>query len=693
MNISKEKAEIRLEKLKKTINRYRYAYHVLNQSLISDSALDSLKKELFDLERQYPELITADSPSQRVGGRPLKEFQKVRHETPMLSFNDGFSEQDIIDWRERLENYLKPSPDFQFPISDFYCELKLDGLAIELIYENGVLVRGSTRGDGLNGEDITQNVKTIEAIPLSLTISGFPSPIPGHLIVRGEVFISKKEFERVNEEQRKKGGKVFANPRNMAAGSLRQLDPKITADRRLDSYIYDIVLPAEVLAKLNIRTHEQKHHFLKSLGFKTNLRNKPAKSLKEVFAFRDYWGETQNREKLPYEIDGVVVLANDNKIFEAGGAVGKAPRAAIAYKFSPQEAATVIENVKIQVGRTGVLTPVAILRPIEVGGVIINRATLHNFDEIKRLGIKIGDTVVISRAGDVIPKITKTLTEMRTGKEKEFSIPTRCPADSGRIVREGAIYRCANPHCGGRRQRFLKHFVSRPAFDIRGLGPKILERFLDEGLISDPADIFLLKEGDIAVLERFGKKSAQNIVREIESRKKIYLARFIYSLGILHIGEETALVLAKQFPISNFQSPIKDFIKKYKNLSLGQLQSIPDIGPKVSQSVYDWFRSEKNIEFLEKLEKSGVEIENGEWQTANGKLRGLTFVLTGTLESMSRDEAKEKIRRLGGEISETVGGKTDFVVAGSEPGSKYQKARRLGAKIIDEKEFTNMIGD
>jgi len=714
INTTKPQAKKRIEKLKKAINYHRYLYHVLDKQEISDEALDSLKKELFDLEQQYPEFITQDSPTQRVGGKPLREFKKVQHETSMLSFNDAFSEEDMKAWLKRLENYLhysilKPktpaSPAClpagrQNPKPNFYCELKIDGLAIELIYENGILVQGSTRGDGLIGEDITQNLKTIEAIPLKLLKPKTPALPAGRynlkpkIIVRGEVFITKKEFERINKEQLKKGLKIFANPRNIAAGSVRQLNPKITASRKLDSFQYDIV------TDIGQNFHEEEHLLLKSLGFKTNPHNKPANSLEEVFEFRNYW--EKNRDKIPYEIDGIVVIVNDNKIFEAGGVIGKAPRAAIAYKFFPKETETVIEDIKVQVGRTGALTPVAVLKPVQVGGITITHSTLHNYDEIKRLEIKIGDTVVVSRAGDVIPQVNKVLKEMRTGKEKEFKMPKVCPVDGSKVVQDGVIYRCSNPKCGARHRESLRHFVSRKAFSIEGLGPKIIDRFLDEGLISDAADIFELKEGDIAVLERFGEKSAENIVGEITARKKIALERFIYALGILHVGEETAQLLAQQV-IAKIKNPclagrqekskikINEVLKIFQNLSLEELQKIPDIGPKVSQSIYDWFHNKRNIKFLEKLEKVGVEIETPKLKAKSQKLKARVFVLTGVLASMSREEAKEKIRELGGDISEPVGKKTDYVVAGENPGSKYERAKQLNIKIINEREFLDML--
>ncbi|MDP2598611.1 MAG: NAD-dependent DNA ligase LigA [Candidatus Liptonbacteria bacterium] len=712
--MTKNEAKERIDHLKKIINRERYAYHVLDKGELSEGALDTLKKELFDLEQKFPEFVTPDSPTQRVAGNPLKGFKKVRHEAPMSSFNDAFSEDDMRAWQERLENYLgrrfEPQTANHEPL--FYCELKIDGLAIELEYENGIFVRGSTRGDGLVGEDVTQNLKTVEAIPLRLLD---PSEVeknlkklhlgsidprlrgddpsgrlrynlhPKRLVVRGEVFVTKKWFAAMNKEQAKKDLKPYANPRNVAAGSIRQLDPKITASRHLDSFQYDIV------TDIGQKEHEEEHLLLAAFGFKTNPHNRSAKGLNEVFAFRDHWAGGV-REKLDYEIDGVVVITNSNKTFETAGIIGKAPRAAIAYKFSPREATTVVEEIKVQVGRTGALTPVAVMRPVNVGGVTITHASLHNEDEIRRLGLKIGDTVVISRAGDVIPQVTKVLKELRTGKEKEFKMPVRCPIDGSKIVREGAIARCSNSSCGARHKENLYHFVSRGAFNLDGLGPKIIDRLLDEGLIADAADIFTLKEGDVAALERFGEKSAENIVREIGAKKIVTLPRFIYSLGILHVGEETARLLAYHFHHQSYEVRLRKIGDFFRGLSFEDLQKIPDVGPKVAQSIYGWFRDRRNVKLLEKLERAGVKIQSQISNLKSQKLSGKTFVLTGSMESMSRDTAKEKIRELGGEASESVSKKTDYVVVGAEPGSKYEKAKKLGVKTISEKEFLRFLG-
>ncbi|MEY4731643.1 MAG: ligase protein [Candidatus Parcubacteria bacterium] len=687
--MTKHEAQHRIGKLKAEIDRYRYAYHVEDRQLISDEALDSLKKELFDLEAEHPDLVTPDSPTQRVAGKPLAQFKKIRHEVRgrvvrMNSLNDAFSEGDVRAWLERLGNYL--GTEVHGP---FFCDLKMDGLAIELVYRNGILAVGATRGDGEIGEDVTQNVRTIEAIPLKLHGSDWPD----ELIVRGEAVLTKKEFARINRKQETLGGKPYANPRNVAAGSIRQLDPKIAASRRLDFHAWSIPAAGDDDREHFTRfpTRDEEYRALRSWGFKTNEFARTAKDLQAVFSFHE---EVKNkREKIPFEIDGIVVTANDSRTYYRAGIIGKAPRGGIAYKFSPKEATTVVLDIKVQVGRTGVLTPVAVMRPVTVGGVTITHATLHNADEIERLGLRIGDTVLVSRAGDVIPQVTGVLEKLRTGKEKKFTMPERCPVDGSRVVRDGVAYRCSSKNCGAKHREQLYHFVSRGAFNLDGLGPKIIDRFLDEGLISDAADIFELKAGDIAVLERFGERSAENIVQEIAEKNRTTLSRFLYALGILHVGEETALVLAKGFPAKGKHVNVNDIARFFSDLSLEQLQEFPDIGPKVAQSIYDWFREERNIRLLEKLAHVGIEIGT-EARSAHGKkLEGRTFVLTGTLEGMSRDEAKARIRARGGDISESVSKKTSYVVAGAEPGSKLEKARQLGVTVLDEKGFIALLAE
>lgn len=686
--MEKQEAKKRIGKLRELIDKYRYSRHVLDRELVPVEVEDSLKRELFDLEQRFPEFITSDSPTQRVGGQPLEKFEKVKHPQPMLSFNDAFSEKDMEEWLERVARFLDVdlSKDdiarqsfAEQKLGGFYCEPKLDGLAIELIYEEGVLKTGSTRGDGLIGEDVTQNLKTIEAIPLKLKLEYFQftnsnlQP-PPEIVARGEVIITKKEFEKINQEQTKKSLSPFANPRNLAAGSVRQLDPKITAQRRLDSTCY------ELITNLGQKTHKEKHQILEALGFKTNNKySKHCRNLKEIFEF--YRATQKLREKIPYEIDGIIVNINDIKIFEKLGVVGKAPRGAIAYKFPLKQATTLIEDIQVQVGRTGAITPVAVLKPVEVGGVTISRATLHNEDEIKRLGVKIGDTVVVGRAGDVIPDIVKVLPELRTGKEKEFHFPKKCPVCQKALIKPPgeAVWRCSNPNCFAQQREYFYYFVK--AFDIVGLGPKVVDRLIDESLVSNPADLFKLKEGDILPLERFAEKSAKNLIEAIQSKKKITLPRFIYALGIRNVGEETAQDLAEYF----------GSIEKLKKASSEELQKVMDIGPQVSKNISGWFREKRNLKFLEKLEKAGVIIETKKSEAGGQKLKGLSFVLTGGLERMTREDAKEKIRTLGGQVSESVSRKTDFVVFGKEPGAKLNKAKKLGIKTIGEKEFLEKI--
>ena len=625
--MTKREAKERIEKLRRIINHHRYLYHVLDRQEISDSALDSLKKELFDLEQKFPEFITPDSPTQRIGGKPLDKFEKVRHPEPMLSFNDAFSRKDMEEWLERISKLLTQE---EVSKIDFYCELKIDGLAIELIYKNEILKTGSTRGDGVIGEDVTQNLKTIEAIPLRLRekkevieslrkekvssrivnrIKSFD--FNNQIVVRGEVFISKKEFKRINKEREKRGLSVYANPRNLAAGSVRQLDPKITLSRKLDSFAY------ELITDLGQKTHQEKHQILKALGFKTNTHNKYCQNLEEVFTF--YQKILEIREKIPYEIDGIVVIVNSNEIFEKLGTVGKAPRGAIAFKFPGRQATTIVKNIEVQVGRTGALTPVAVLKPVEVGGVVITRATLHNEDEIKRLGLKIGDTVIVERAGDVIPEIVRVLPELRTGKERKFKMPSFCPICGSKLVkREGkvGIY-CPNPNCFAQKKQYFYHFVSKNAFDIQGLGKKIIDQLIENGLIQDPSDLFNLKKGDLLPLERFADKSADNLINSIQEKKRIPLSRFIYALGIRNVGEETALELAEHF----------GNIENLQKATLEDLERIKDIGPVVAKSIYDWFSTKRNIIFLEKLKNAGIEIispEKKRKKTKNKKFTKLT---------------------------------------------------------------------
>ncbi|MBI2446807.1 MAG: NAD-dependent DNA ligase LigA [Parcubacteria group bacterium] len=694
-NLTKTGAKERIEKLKKAINHYRYSRLVLNKELISPEAEDTLKKELFDLEEKFPDLITSDSPTQRVGGKALKKFPKIHHTTRMLSFNDAFSEEDMEDWLERNRKIL---PEAKF---DFYVELKLDGLAISMIYENGIFKTGATRGDGTIGEDVTANLKTIEAIPLQLLerdeilknlekqklhhiITRFKKSWPKIIEARGEVFLNKKDFELLNKEQVKKGLSLYANPRNVAAGSIRQLDPKITASRRLDSFAYSLK------TDLGQKTHEEEHLILYSLGFRTNPNNKYVKNLDDVFKFKEHW--EKHREKLSLEIDGIVVIINSEEYFRRLGVVGKTPRGAIAYKFSPKESETVVENIIVQIGRTGVLTPVAILKPVQIGGTTVSRATLHNEDEIKRLGIKIGDTVIVGRAGDVIPDVKKVLKEMRTGKEKEFRFPKEfCGQKVARAEGEAA-HKILNPEkCDLVNRRRLYYFTSKAAFNIDGVGPKIIDSLLDNNLISDAADLFDLKTGDLVPLERFAEKSAQNVVDSIKKSKTIDLYKFIYALGIEHVGEETAVDIGKKMAAHKTINRPRDIVDVSLKIKLDDWQKISNIGPTIGTSVFNYFSDKNQIAFLKKLDVAGVKIISPKITAETQKLKDKIFVLTGRLETLTRDGAKDRIRLLGGDISSSVSKAVDYVVAGSEPGEKYDKAKKLGVKIINEKQFLKIL--
>lgn len=659
----------RAEKLRKLINYHRYLYHVLDRQEISDAVLDSLKKELYDLEQQYPEFITIDSPTQRVGGKPLDKFVKVRHKIRQWSFDDAFSEQEMIDFDARIRRMLEKS--FGYRIAEcveYTCELKIDGFKIILTYEKGILKTAATRGDGLVGEDVTQNVKTIESVPLRLEKNV-------DAVIEGEIWISKKDFEAINEQRKKKGEPLFANPRNIAAGSIRQLDPKIAASRKLDSFMYDIGY-----LKSAPETQLEELKLLQELGFKVNKYFKFCKGINEVIEFWKEWQKKKGR--LPYGVDGIVVKLNKREWQEKLGYTGKSPRFAIAFKFPAEQAATAVEDIQIQVGRTGVLTPVAYLRPVLIAGSTVSRATLHNEDEIKRLGLKIGDTVIIQKAGDVIPDVIQVIKDLRTGKEKIFKMPEKCPMCDASIAREkdSPLVKCPNPRCESRHRRSLYYFVSKSALDIDGLGPKIIDALLDNGLIQDAADIFDLKEGDIASLERFGEKSADNIIKAIDAKKEISLDRFIIALGILHAGERTAQVLADKF----------GSLENLEKASLDELRSIKDVGEVVAKSIYEWFKDKHNKEFLKKL-LARIKIRKFGRKKIGIKLKGLKFVLTGSLGSMSRDEAKEKIRLLGGEAVESVSSKTDYVVAGADSGSKYDKAKKLGVKILNEQKFLDML--
>ena len=678
----------RVKKLKKEIDHHRYLYHVLDRQEISDAALDSLKHELSELEQEHPELITPDSPTQRVAGIALAGFKKIRHQARMLSLNDAFSEIEVGEWEERIRKLAGSAA------IDYFAELKIDGFAISLVYENGTFISGSTRGDGVTGEDVTQNLKTIESIPLRLSamedferlsevkkiFRDFPrvkkavEHIPKKLEIRGEVYMRKTAFEAVNKEQKKKALPLFANPRNIAAGSMRQLDPAMAASRTLDFLCYDLV------TDLGQRTHEEEHLIAKLFGFTTVGMAERCETRKEIMQF---WKRVQEqREKLDFLIDGIVVQVNAGDVFDRLGVAGKAPRGAIAFKFPAEEATSEVEDIIVQVGRTGVLTPVAVLKPVLVGGVTVSRATLHNMDEIRRLDVRVGDTVIVQRAGDVIPDIVKVLTNLRPKKSRPFHMP-RTFCGQPVVQRAGEVaHKIAHPEkCELVQRERLYHFVSKSAFDIAGLGPKIIDRLIDEGLIQDPADLFTLTEADIKGLEHFGEKSAENIIASIKEKKEIDLSRLIYGLGILHVGEETALDLAEHFGT----------LEKLAAAPQEDLEAVANIGGVVAKSIYEWFHNAEHQKFLAKLKAVGVRAKPTRASHKLQKLKGLTFVLTGTLAAMSRDEAKRRIREHGGDISESVSKKTDYVVVGMEPGSKGVQAKKLGVNILGEQELLRLL--
>ncbi len=659
----------RLRKLRAAVKKHRYNYHVLDKEEISSEALDSLKKELVELELQYPELYDANSPSQRVAGEPLKEFNKVEHKVQQWSFGDAFSEEDMKDFDARVKKFLLQDEINKSP--EYVCELKIDGLKIVLEYKKGELFQVATRGDGKIGEDVTVNVRTIESVPLKLNY-------PLDIIVEGEVWMSKKVFEKLNKEQEKTGKPLYANPRNVAAGSIRQLDPKITASRKLDVFIYDI---AKYEGKDVPKTQYEELELLKKIGFKVNPHAKLSKNIDGVLEYWKKW-KTESK-KQDYWIDGIVVKVNDVVMQKSLGYTGKSPRFGIAYKFPAEQVTTVVEDIKLQIGRTGVLTPVAHLRPVSVAGSTVSRATLHNEDEIQRLDVRVGDTVILQKAGDVIPDIVSVLKELRTGKEKTYKFPTHVPECGGdgsieRIPGEAA-WRCVFKNSDIQQKRRLYHFVSKKCFNMDGVGPRQIDAFMEQGLVSSADDLFTLTKGDLLGLPRFAEKSADNVIDSIEKAKKISLARFLFSLSIPQVGEETAEDVEKHFKT----------LDKIREVSVEDLMKINGVGDVVAQSIVDFFKEKDHKTLVEELLKH-VTIKKVE-SISGSKLSGKTFVLTGTLETMSRDEAKVKIKSLGGGVTSSVSVKTDYVVAGNDPGSKYDNAIKLGVKVLDEEGFLKLI--
>ena len=655
----------RIEKLREEIEHHNRRYYVLDDPQISDQKYDSLIRELQELEEKYPQFSSPLSPTARVGGKPLEAFQKYHHHLPMLSLNNVFNEEEFLEFDARIKRFLKMEDEIEY-----VAEYKLDGLAIEIVYEAGAFKVGATRGDGEIGEEVTENIKTVRSIPLKLR-----GDFPKHLEVRGEVFMKLKDFKTLNEERGKKGEPLFANPRNAAAGSIRQLDPKITASRKLDMFCYSV---GEIKG-MSFKTHIECLEVLEKFDLKINHLSQVCQGVNAVFSF--YKKALEKREKLPYEVDGVVVKVNDLSLQKRLGEIAKSPRWAVAFKFPAVEETTFIEDIIVQVGRTGALTPVAVLKPVFVGGVQVSRATLHNQDEINRKDVRIGDTVFIRRAGDVIPEVVKVITSKRIGKEKKFKMPNRCPVCGGEVFQEEdeAILRCVSMNCPAKISEGIKHFVSRDAMDIEGLGDKIADQLFSHKLIRHFSDLYDLTKEKLLSLERQGEKSVQNLLESIEKSKKKTVDKFIYALGIRHVGENTAKVLAQHFRT----------IEKLMKASKEELEEIHEIGSVMAESIYNFFHDDKNLSEINKLLSKGIELVKVAQK--KGVFSGKTFVLTGTLPTYSRAEATKLIEDGGGKVSSSVSAKTDYVLAGTDSGSKLKKAQELKVKVISEDEFKKLL--
>ncbi len=675
--MQKEEAKRRIEKLREKIKELNYAYFVLDESEVEESVRDSLKKELKKLETDYPEFVTPDSPTQRVGSALSGRFAKVEHLSKKWSLQDVFNEQELRDWIERIEKYLPEAK------MSWVGELKIDGLNLTLHYKKGHLERAITRGDGVMGEDVTHTARTIESIPLVLSE-------PVDLEVSGEVFMTKTAFEKLNKEMAEQGEEPFANVRNAAAGTVRQLDPQVAASRNLEGYMYE--LGANTLAHQPESQSETLKTFTR-LGLRINPTHKILGTAEEMLAYRQSFEE--KRDKLNYEIDGIVIKVDDKTLWPRLGFTAKAPRYAVAFKFAALQSTSRILDIQVQVGRTGTLTPVAHLKPTEVAGVTVTRATLHNEDEIARKDVRIGDTVIIQRAGDVIPEVVSVLKDLRTGHEKQFHFPKVCPICGSAVERkEGEVaYRCTNHECFAQKSERLFHFVSRDAMNIEGLGEKVIIQLLENEMINDPSDFYDLTQEDLMSLPLFKEKKTENILRSIENSKHTTLDRFIYALGIRYLGEQGSSELA-QYILGKEGHPthytIEKFLHFIKMLTIEELNNLEGIGEKVATSLYDYFQNPKHLELITRLSDRGIEIiiETPKRQTP---ILGKSFVLTGTLANMSRNEAKDRIKSLGGKVLSAVTHDTDFLVVGQDPGSKVKKAAELGVKVLEEKEFSEML--
>lgn len=664
--MDKDKASQRIEELKEKINYHNYKYYVLDNPEISDYEYDILINELMELEGKYPELITSDSPTQRVGGEPVTKFQQVTHTVPLLSLGNSYDGQDLLDFDKRIKKEIGDNV-------EYVVEFKIDGLSVALTYAQGRFIRGATRGDGTVGEDITTNLRTIKTIPLTLMEDV-------DIEVRGEAYIPKERFAQLNKKQEENGQTTFANPRNAAAGSLRQLDPKIAASRPLDIFIFNIL----TIEGKELATHSEALDYIKNLGFKTS-KYEICKDIHEVIKMCEKW--QQQRHELSFEIDGLVIKVNDLKQREVLGARSKSPRWAIAYKFPAEQKETTIEDIIVQVGRTGAITPTAILEPVRIAGSVVSRATLHNQDFIDEKDIRIGDRVLIHKAGDIIPEVVRVLKDKRTGEEKVFTLPNECPECGEPTIRleDEVALRCVNMSCPAQLRRGIIHFVSRNAMDIDGMGEAIVTLLLDKQLIQNPGDIYYLKDkkNELINLERMGEKSVQNLLDAIEESKKNDLGRLINALGIKLVGSKAASLLAERFKS----------LDNLMNTSEEGLTSIDEIGPKMAESIVKFFEDESNLEVINRLKEAGINMESKkeEIPDVQQKLKDQTFVLTGSLEAYTRKEAKEIIERLGGKVTGSVSKKTNYVLAGENPGSKIDKANSLGIKILNEEEFKEII--
>ncbi len=698
--ITEEEAFLRVQTLTQEINKHRRLYHTLDAPVISDEAYDSLFDELVLLEKKFPRLKTSESPTQQIGSKPLNAFEKVRHSQRQWSFDDIFDRQGLINWDKKVRNLLaryEQNITLSFvnhSTIEYVCELKIDGLKAILTYEQGKLIRGATRGDGEVGENVTENIRTIRTIPSTLKKSL-------DITVVGEIWLSKDELERINTERIKNGESLFANPRNAAAGSLRQLDSRVIAERNLDSFVYDIDVLSETYTFPT--TQEAELKLLREIGFSVNLEFRVCKTLEEIEAYYKEWNT--KRKNLPYALDGIVIKVNEKRLQDALGYTGKSPRFGIAYKFPAEQATTVIEDVQIQIGRTGALTPVAHLRPVRIAGSVVSRATLHNFDEIQRLGVRIGDTVIIQKAGDIIPEIVSVIENLRTGKEREISLPTHCPICGNEVKRitigmntssdtlsgdlSSSIY-CTNKNCFAIEKEKIVHAVSKKGLNIVGLGEKIVLVLIEQGLIKNVADIFSLTVGDLTPIDRFGEKSAEKLVMAIKNAKKVPLNKFLFALGIRYVGEETADLIARNI-IDHIHHP-QELMSFFSKQNEEQWKKIDGIGEKSAESLVEWFADPKNRDLLMMFHSAGIILYVPERRNDIRQMfAGRTFVLTGELHSFTRDALKAIIKERGGTISSSVSHKTDYVIVGENPGSKYINAKKLGVKIVDETELKQLL--